>query len=191
MKRMSVGTRVFFSVTLLLVCIMLSVTLASSANAVATYSYEGDPFVSFNGTATNPPWTHISGYFTTNTPLAANLLFSIPPYTSYSFTNGVFTLTDANSTLIDLYVVTNSLGEIDAWVIDLLLQNLTASYTISTSPLGDVSASASLNGEAGEAISLSSGTWTATVDNIPEPSTCLLLGAGLAGVGLFRKRFKN
>jgi hypothetical protein len=32
---------------------------------------------------------------------------------------------------------------------------------------------------------------TKRAESVPEPSTILLLGAGLAGVGLFRRRFKN
>jgi hypothetical protein len=36
-----------------------------------------------------------------------------------------------------------------------------------------------------------SDTSSGTTSAVPEPSTCLLLGAGIAGFGLFRKRFKK
>jgi hypothetical protein len=34
-------------------------------------------------------------------------------------------------------------------------------------------------------------SWGPSSASVPEPSTILLLGAGLAGVGLLRRRFKN
>src|SRR6266852_9607446 len=68
----------------------------SEANTV--YTYTGNPFNQFFS-ATCPPECDISGSFTVSAPLAPNLtsLFIFTP-NSFSFTDGIVTVTQTNAT---------------------------------------------------------------------------------------------
>jgi hypothetical protein len=90
-----------------------------SANASYVYTYTGNDFSS-----ADPPFTtseSIIGSFTVSTPLADNLTFAPVSYTAYSFSDGVDTLTQLNSYVMNgiFNVSTNAAGAIIAWGIDL------------------------------------------------------------------------
>jgi hypothetical protein len=108
----------------------IGVTTPAGA-APITYTYTGQPFTNFSGTfacTAGVGECGFSGSFTVATALGDNLAFptSVTPL-SYSFTDGVQTLTDSNSsienfssTLKDFLVSTGPTGAIQNWAIGLL-----------------------------------------------------------------------
>ncbi len=114
---------------------------------------------------------------------------------------------------LESWTFTNEMGAFGAATIPILTADsifhptLTAGtpyWLVASAPVSDTSAIWNFNSisESGpRSFSTDGGsTWSASADNIqtvfrvnsiPEPSTLLLLGAGLAGVGLMRRRFKK
>lgn len=78
------------------------------------YSYKGNAFNTFFGTATCPPECSISGSFTVASPLGPNFNAYFTP-TAFNFTDGIVTVAPANSTNSAFGVVTDSLGAIVVW----------------------------------------------------------------------------
>lgn len=86
-----------------------SVFLATEAGAQATYSYTGHEFQIVRGSYTTSDKVVIT--FSLPTPLAAGTTTDISGLvSSYTFSDGVQTLTQANSTLIDSSVTTDGSG---------------------------------------------------------------------------------
>ncbi|HZQ48423.1 MAG TPA: PEP-CTERM sorting domain-containing protein [Verrucomicrobiae bacterium] len=187
--------------------------LALSAGAQVTYTYTGDPF-SYNGSAYSYV-THVSGSFTVASPLAANTTLNLFPYTvggtitSYSFTDGRYTLNNGNYATSNpigygtggsaptFAVTTGASGNIINWDLNILSPAAYInSYNVSSwsAPVYNT-----LYNEGGPSDGVvaepsspydaynfgSAGTWTVT--GVPEPGTLSLMALGLGGLAWFRK----
>src|SRR5260370_17121467 len=71
--------------------------LAAAGKADTTYTYTGNPFNQFGGSATCPPECNFSGFFTVTAPLV-NFSGGLVPLT-FSFTDGSTAITPADPTL--------------------------------------------------------------------------------------------
>jgi hypothetical protein len=116
----SVRIKTVESFLVVILFVALSTSLAPTAGAQTTYTYQGNPLTTFQG-ITCPPECSIRGYFTVPAPLPANTtsyggygygsLNGALSITSVSFTDGAISL----NFLIGLNVTTDSLGNIVKW----------------------------------------------------------------------------
>ena len=83
----------------------------------ATYTYSGNNFNSVSGAYTTS--MRVTGTFVLGAPLAPGMpLTEIKPSVlSYSFSDGLQTLTEANSEIVVLLVATDSQGRLTEWLI--------------------------------------------------------------------------
>jgi|HubBroStandDraft_1064217.scaffolds.fasta_scaffold13388_2 hypothetical protein len=181
---------------------LVALSFARSARADETYTYTGNPFTSFSGTAACPPMCSLSGSFTIAAPLGDNFApaFLTPESLSFTGTDGSFTFTLANTAagIQGIKVGTNALGQIDFWEIDLATAAVAGIYQgvygILDSPF-DNDNSYVFDQNTGKYLalaenSLDAGTWTASSSSpsLPEPSSLLLLGTGLLGIAGTRRK---
>jgi hypothetical protein len=174
--------------------------LALPARADTVYTYTGNPFTTFVGGLSCPPECHITGEFTVVQPLAANLgNVSVSP-SSFSFTDGNVTLTDASTGYTQaplfLFFSTDATGAITSWDVFLL----TSTYHIQTDndSSGGTLFQYDVSGfgvGSGANIAIESGnpgSWSISSTTVPEPSSLLLVGTGLLCLGpLLRRRIQS
>jgi hypothetical protein len=184
----------------------LILLIPTGAQAVYTYTYTGNNFHSVIDEA--PPagsYTtdmRVTSHFTMPFPIAPDSPFhDISRYVeSYSFNDGRFTLTEANSSASQFIVLTDSQGGISLWLIELGTQTGLdeigdQSFRIVTANHLDildggevvecvavVDLACETQRDAGRVYDIP-GTWTF----IPEPSTALLLSIGLIGIAAHRR----
>jgi hypothetical protein len=179
--------------------LFLILVIPTVAQATYTYIYSGDNFHSVIDEA--PP----AGSY--NTDMRVTGHFTMPPFhdisryvESYSFNDGRFTLTEANSSASQFIVLTDSQGGISLWLIELGTQTGLdeigdQSFRIVTANHLDildggevvecvavVDLACETQRDAGRVYDIP-GTWTF----IPEPSTALLLSIGLIGIAAHRR----
>ena len=153
------------------------------ANAGVIYTYTGNDF-----TAASTPFTtgdEVTGSFTVPTALGANLsLASISP-TSFTFSDGVDTLTNLTATPYSFEVATNSLGQITDWYIG--INGSAGSFIQTLGPIFDQSyASADIGAHASvQAFNAEgdNGSWLA-----PEPSPFILTTTALLALAFVARR---
>ena len=97
------------------------VVMADPAVAI-TYQYDGSEFTNFSGpTNIYDGSMSISGWFTLAAPLGSNVSVVYQPSApvSFSFSDGVNTITSANSTDYGIRIETDGSGNISLWRVDL------------------------------------------------------------------------
>jgi hypothetical protein len=181
----SVGGAVRISI-IALACLFLSATGARADTF--TYTYTGNDFTTFSGPYTGSD--KVTGTVVLSAPLPANL----PPTTdetallvSYSFSDGVQTLTNLNSAADVFSFETSATGAIDSWFI--LFFSTPSATQINTSKAPsfntfDFGGPNPLVTPFGENFG-SAGVWSGPVEGtVPEPGTLSMMFSGLLGLGL-------
>jgi hypothetical protein len=170
--------------------------LPSMASSVYTYTYTGNDFES----SPSGPYTDsdsVTGSFTLSSALGDNLVDAPFTPSSYSFTDGVqtFSSTSSPATEETFEVSTNASGAIVAWSVS-LGTGPPDSDSVSTFTTEDVGMLD--EGFGGEGFNLGdAGTWAETVSSgggtspVPEPGNVALIGLGLIGIGLVRRKFQQ
>jgi hypothetical protein len=182
---------------------ILALPLAAST---ITYTYTGNDFT-FAQPPTYSKSDSVSGYFTLASPLGDSLVdYSFTP-TIYSFTDGVQTFTNASPpSTVTFAVDTDLSGNISEWYV--FLQNpdpgstTSQTYTVETGYGSDVTALTrdfgnvpvgQAEGQGGN--SFDQGSWKASSSGggstVPEPSNVALVGLGLLGIGLVRRKMQQ
>ena len=180
--------------------LLLAALPFTSALADTTYTYTGNQFNTFGGDAACPTECNIYGSFTISAPLGPNFDGYFTP-DSFSFTDGLVTITQANATKSDFGFITNALGEITAWNLDFI--NAETSMYVGTGPslICPVNCSVTDGSFAPSSLDVINyadivndpGVWTVSASTAPvptpEPSSIALFGSGTLGlIGLVRRR---
>jgi hypothetical protein len=187
------------SFRLLLILGLFAATYASPAGATTTYTYTGKPFTYLLGT-TCPPECELSGTFTLSDPIGANAtdVFVIPQ--SFSFSDGLVTITNDNATGANFgFIATDPSGVITTWNMEWFLDDYsmfsgTAPAFCTGCSVIDVTFNADRNHKenitVAAAVSNSPGVWTTTTTTtaISEPADLLLIAAAMVCVIATRRK---
>ena len=185
--------------TRLIVAFVATCALACAPSATAdeiTYTYTGNQFTSFGGSATCPTECNITGSFTLSAPIPSNFSgFFVPD--SFSFTDGLVTFTKANATSFAFGFITDSLGDLTAWnlnFIDPSISMFVGTGTSAICPMNCTVTDGSFAPSGPNPINYAQvvddpGKWSSAITATPEPSTFVLLGTGILGLaGMARRK---
>jgi hypothetical protein len=190
--------------------VLLAVCSQSAWADSVTYTYQGDSFTQFLGSyacSGGVGECNISGSFTVDAPLGANFAEQLITPVSFSFTDGVNTWTNTNSTDTEFLIATDASGNISFWDVTAQFGPSTDYYDFETvygAPVsldetsecfdpGGCANTASLNMNPSRSPSPNipmPGTWTETATTVPEPGVIFLLIAGLVAVGFMARHRK-
>jgi hypothetical protein len=167
--------------------LLLAMLCTPLANAGVIYTYTGLDFIESSG-----PFTFISGSFTVPTALGDNLSNVFITPASFTFADGVDTVTNLTAHDAIFFVTTGGVGQITDWLIGI---NESAGPLIQTlGPVSDLTnccseivrnASSTIGAENPPGYN---GSWT-SADSTPEPAPFALMATGLLALVLVgRKR---
>jgi hypothetical protein len=150
-----------------------------------TYTYTGTAFQSATAPYTTSEF--VSGFFTIPSALGDNLANEGITPTSYSFTDGVQTFSNASPPPdVTFDISTDGSGTIDGWLI-----NLESGFNqVATSTQEDFGTSSGGEG----LVFLDEGTWQASgggASPVPEPGNLGLIGLGLAAIVAARRKLQR
>ena len=181
--------------TAAIVCFLLAAAFPGTASADQTYTYTGNPFTNDQGTDTCPPECSLSGSFAVSSALGVGLSYVELSPTSYSFTDGNTVWNQSDSTIDGFLMSTNGTGQITNWEIELVLNSGLQPWFFSANNgpnincvgcFGTVDQTESSDSNSFTGIAYNGndeGTWTVgAVGRVPEPSSILMLGAGILGL---------
>jgi hypothetical protein len=181
---------------------------APSAQAATMYTYSGNNFSIFTGTAFDRTMS-ISGSFTMSDALPANQTISFFSPLSFSFSDGVGTITNLDVGLVIFQrVTTDNSGNISGWDFqvsagDFTIPGQQTNTIISGSNTGDfgelttctarssIGTCTATDGQFGISPSISSGTWSSALVPTPLPAALPLFATGLGALGLLGWRRKK
>lgn len=177
--------RLRFRAGLFSACATLSLSAAAHA---ATYTYTGDDFNSFSLPSAYTAADKVTGSITLTSALADNLtsFVSVPAasITSFSFSDGLQTISNANATGSAFAFKTDATGKITAWQVTVLIGSV-ASDSIATVDFPGVLGvfdDGVFENSVGSNRNLA-GTWTGGGPAVPEPATWAMMLAGFGGLG--------
>ncbi len=99
---------------------LIGASVAGAASAQVTYDYAGNDFTYIVGGSGYTTSDSISGSFSLGSVLGDNLNNAMVDPTSYSFSDGVQVLNNANSEIANFSFSTNAKGAITGWDVDLI-----------------------------------------------------------------------
>lgn len=178
--------------------------MIGSARADAIYQYVGNDFTFGDGPYTTTD--AVTGTITLSAALADNLSDAAATPLSFSFSDGVQTISSTNASGSSFTLSTNANGQITGWFISLAIPSPSnvgpvVNSIVSNSTAGD-------NGDMYECLVTGQtgctfaafyeglndnlpGTWTELASAVPEPSTWAMMLLGFAGLGFMAYRRKN
>lgn len=188
-------------------CVVSLASFALSSRAAESiYSYSGDQYDSFPVTSGYTSTNSITAMLETASPLLPDQSYAwgfggigtatdTDALTGFSETDGNVAYTAAGG--INIFVTTNSSGQIATWYVGSCGTCTDASINVDTqfgilTPGFNPEAldGSSLGGTLLAYVDGSPGTWTEST-SVPEPTTLGLLAFGLAGIALARRKSKS
>jgi hypothetical protein len=166
------------------------VTMATpNAKASTVYSYTGNPFNTFNGLAFSGR-DSVTGEFTVASALGDNFSGTVLP-SQFSFSNGLFSITNFNLPSSVFDIQTSNTGEIIGWSISLSIAQGGIGASILMSNLGDHGSIIGPTTFSSGGNSGNPGAWSSPIAATPLPASLPLLATGFAALGLlgwYKKR---
>jgi hypothetical protein len=165
------------------------------------YTYAGNPFTSTSDPAGGFAGQSIDGSFTLAAPLTDGLMFTSSPTgnvvpLAYSFTDGVNTFTNLNS-VDDFQIETNGSGVITEWFVAISTNGVNTPGLSTQDDGSAMSPTIVDNGHSsfdnfGGQNENDKGIWTpSSTSAVPEPGNLMLVGLGLAAIGVVRHRLQR